>query len=171
MGYWGLWTLYLILSRLCFRLREPTEESVLVDEILPEGEGTRVAPVGEVEIRSPSAQSRAPTVALSHGLPAAVSGAHAYFDELVPDLMAAVPTATGGQTFAAQPVVKRTPVAPPTQGISKVTCSPSFGLSPRLSVRSPRFRTELEDFVHRSWINLRVTLCMWMPLWSLWRTW
>ena len=93
---------------------ERTEESVLVDEIPPEGEGTRVAPVGEVEIRSPSAQSRAPIVALSHGLPAAVSGAHAYFDELVPDLMAAVPTATGGQTFAAQPVVKRTPVAPPT---------------------------------------------------------
>lgn len=93
---------------------ERTEESVLVDEIPPEGEGTRVAPVGEVEIRSPSAQSRAPTVALSHGLPAAVSGAHAYFDELVPDLMATVPIATGGQAFAAQPVVKRPPVAPPT---------------------------------------------------------
>eukprot|EP00434_Breviolum_minutum_P013379 symbB.v1.2.011788.t1/scaffold798.1/size257095/9 len=86
---------------------EKTEESVIVDEIPPEGEGTPVAPAGEVQIRPPSALSRAPTVGVSsHGLPAAVSGA-SYFDELVPDLMATVPVVT-------RPVVKRPPVAPPS---------------------------------------------------------
>ena len=52
---------------------------------------SRGLPAGVVGKGSPSAQSRALTVgASSHGLPAAADGAHAYFDELVPDLMASV---------------------------------------------------------------------------------